>query len=284
MAWASATASPSTGATMAASSASPIPIGLEDCLGEAFDVSFDGSIVCGEYNDGTWATKPSQAFIFTEADGITLLGTVEGIENHESSASAISEDGKIVGMSSEGGPWGFQQAFIEFPGKPMQYLWGLPHRHRRGHSAPASTPIYVLDLSGDGSLLVGVSPRATSGTRACSWSASRTSSRTRTTTRRRARPCRRPWPRAELPQPVQPPDQHRLRTASRRAGAPGHLRRGGPPGAHAGRREAAARVSTRSSGMAPTTPATACRRAPTSTELQAESFVRARVPSKTLLK
>jgi uncharacterized membrane protein len=131
----------------------PFPIGLEDCLGEAFDVSFDGSVICGEYNDGTWAT--SQAFTYTEADGITLLGTVEGLENHASSATAMSEDGKIVGMSGEGGPWGFQQAFIKFADQPMQYLWA--YLQSIGAVIPDGVyPIYVVDLSGDGSLLVGV--------------------------------------------------------------------------------------------------------------------------------
>lgn len=130
----------------------PILIADEDGLGEVYDALPDGSMICGEYNDGTmWDT---QAFVYTEADGIRLLGTVEPLDTHGSKAIAMAVDGKIVGVSGEGGPWGFQQGFLYREGEGMQYLWD--YLLNNGADIPAGIyPIYILDLAGDGSLIVG---------------------------------------------------------------------------------------------------------------------------------
>jgi len=132
----------------------PHLMGAVDGLGECYGSTFDGSVIVGEYNDGTMFS--SQAFKWTEADGITLLGTVEPFEDHASRATAIADDGTIVGTSGTSGPWGFMRAFIYREGEPMAYLqdWLLAHGATVPEGFEDSDIVWASTLSGDGSTMI----------------------------------------------------------------------------------------------------------------------------------
>ncbi|MBD3222741.1 T9SS type A sorting domain-containing protein [bacterium] len=97
----------------------PIPIGGDEGWGECWGTSYHGDIVVGEFTD--W-TVPSQAFLYTEAEGIRWLGTAEDDETHSSMANFITNDGKVIGRSGTSGPWGMMYASIWRDGQGMQYL------------------------------------------------------------------------------------------------------------------------------------------------------------------
>jgi uncharacterized membrane protein len=97
----------------------PHMIGVEDAWGEVWGTSYDGLTLVGEYTD--WTTN-SQGFLYTEADGIRFLGTVEDDPSHASMANFLTLDGKVIGRSGTAGPWGIMKASIWREGEGMQYL------------------------------------------------------------------------------------------------------------------------------------------------------------------
>ncbi len=130
----------------------PIAIGAADALGEAYAVNSDGSLMVGQYNDGTQAN--GLASIFYPDGTIEQLGTVEDNAAHTSLALGISDDLKIVGVSGEGGPWGFMRAYIYLPGQEMTYMEDFLAAN--DVAVPAGTYLTgVLDISTDGSYVIG---------------------------------------------------------------------------------------------------------------------------------
>lgn len=121
----------------------------------AYAVSADGSVIAGQsYSSSSIITR--EAFKWTEADGMTGLGTLGG---YQSKALAVSADGtSIVGWSVNTA--GRTEAFIWTEENGMVGLGDLPG---------GSTKSEATDVSGDGSIVVGYSRGETYSYEAFIW-------------------------------------------------------------------------------------------------------------------
>jgi len=119
--------------------------------GEATGVSSDGSQIVGQAWDV--ASSASHAFYYTPGK-LLSLGTVSGNPSDESIANAVADNGTTVGWS--GDPFGAGiEAFIWSPKLGMRSL--AKYLHQRGVLLPFGiTLTSALDISGDGSTIVGV--------------------------------------------------------------------------------------------------------------------------------
>lgn len=131
----------------------PIMIGVEDAWGECWGTSYDGNIILGEYTDWTFN---SQAFLFTETDGMQFLGTVEDDPNHVSMANFMTLDGKVIGRSGTAGPWGMMYASIWREGQGMVYLedYVVAHATDLPEGFEAGSLRWAPAISFDGSIAI----------------------------------------------------------------------------------------------------------------------------------
>jgi hypothetical protein len=134
----------------------PILLGdPDDAPGEGYDVTSDGSLICGEHFPADSGWFYSRAMFWTEATGIVELGTLGDNEYHRSIARLCSDDGKIVGVSGDPPPWGMFDVFLWTVEDGMQQLKqlcldsgvALPEGFDGTYLTGA------LTLSGDGSTL-----------------------------------------------------------------------------------------------------------------------------------
>lgn len=121
---------------------------------EAYGISADGSKVAGAAYTGA----TSEAFVWTAADGIVGLGAL--LPGSSSSdvwlSSGVSDDGStVVGRAFYPTPTGGSRTEIWMLREGQMTSLGLP---------PGATAVnHVLDLSGDGSVLVGNTQATTGG-------------------------------------------------------------------------------------------------------------------------
>jgi uncharacterized membrane protein len=123
----------------------PQLIAGEDAGGECYDVSSDGSMVCGELN--------GVAMYWDANVGAVELGTLPGDEFDGSLALAISDDGKVVGFS--GSPFfGTPRAFIWTVADGMMALSDyLVQEGVAGYEGDLLDR--AIDISADGNTIVG---------------------------------------------------------------------------------------------------------------------------------
>lgn len=120
--------------------------------GEATAVSSNGLQIVGQAWDGNGV----HAFYFSDATGLTSLGTVSGLPSDQSIANGISDKGKVVGWS--GDPFfGSSEAFIWNAANPTNKIRSL---RKILVQAGATIPdgIYLtnaLAISADGSTVLG---------------------------------------------------------------------------------------------------------------------------------
>ncbi len=119
-------------------------------IGEASAVTSDGAKIVGQYT-GTGAY--GQAFLYSDAKGLTLIGTLVKSPTDQSFANAISDDGKVVGWS--GDPFGHGiEAFIWTPASGLKRMANV--LQRLGANIPAGfTLTTAVSISADGSTIVG---------------------------------------------------------------------------------------------------------------------------------
>jgi len=119
--------------------------------GEAMNISLNGKFIVGQADLGGISR---QAYFWTEGAETVAMGNLSGRATDTSLASAVSNDGKVVGWS--GDPlWGEQEAFIWTRKGGML---SLPD-HLAAHGVKIPQGIILtsaLDISGDGSTVVGV--------------------------------------------------------------------------------------------------------------------------------
>lgn len=119
--------------------------------GEAMNVSLNGRFIVGQADLGGLSR---QAYFWTEGTEPVGMGNLRGWATDTSLASAVSDDGKVVGWS--GDPlWGEQEAFIWTRRGGMVSL--KDHLAAHGVRIPSGVILTsALDISGDGSTVVGV--------------------------------------------------------------------------------------------------------------------------------
>jgi probable HAF family extracellular repeat protein len=118
--------------------------------GEAMGISPDGARIVGQADLGGPAPR---AFIWTAAEGIVNLGSLEGRTADASVARAVSDDGRVVGWS--GDAWGEQEAFLWTAATGMRPLAAI--LGDAGVRLPEGMILTAaLDISGDGRTIVGI--------------------------------------------------------------------------------------------------------------------------------
>jgi len=119
--------------------------------GEAMNISLNGKFIVGQADLGGISR---QAYFWTEGAETVGMGNLSGRATDTSLASAVSDDGKVVGWS--GDPlWGEQEAFIWTRKGGML---SLPD-HLAAHGVKVPQGIILtsaLDISGDGKTVVGI--------------------------------------------------------------------------------------------------------------------------------
>ncbi len=125
--------------------AGPQLIAGEDAQGECYDVTSDGSMVCGQLN--------GVAMYWDANVGAVELGTLPGDEPYGAIALAISDDGKVVGFS--GSPFfSVPRAFIWTFDLGMMLLSDyLVQEGVAGYTDEAL--MRAIDISADGNTIVG---------------------------------------------------------------------------------------------------------------------------------
>jgi len=128
----------------------------DDAPGEGYDITSDGSMICGEHFPADSGWFWSRAMVWTEATGIVELGTLGNNENHRSIAMKCSDDGKVCGVSGDPPPWGMWDVFLWTEAEGMQQLKQLCLDS--GATLPDgfvdNNLVGVLTLSNDGSTLL----------------------------------------------------------------------------------------------------------------------------------
>jgi probable HAF family extracellular repeat protein len=119
--------------------------------GEARNISLDGEWIVGQADMG--GLSP-QAFLWTAGQDPVGLGNLSGHATDASLASAVSDDGRVVGWSGDE-LWGTQEAFVWTAQAGMRSLADILAMH--GVDLPAGLKLTgALDISGDGTTVVGV--------------------------------------------------------------------------------------------------------------------------------
>jgi hypothetical protein len=122
-----------------------------DRAGEALNISLNGGLVVGQAEMG--GISP-QAFLWVEGNEPVGLGNLSGKGTDASLASAVSDDGKVVGWSGDE-LWSDQEAFIWTAQAGMRSLAGILAEN--GVDIPEGLNLTgALDISGDGITVVGV--------------------------------------------------------------------------------------------------------------------------------
>ncbi len=120
-------------------------------VGEALNISLNGQMVVGQAEMGS---VNLQAFCWTVGQEPIALGNLSGRPADSSLASAVSNDGKVVGWSGDE-LFGDQEAFIWTAQVGMRSLADLALA--AGVDLPAGIRLTsALDISGDGTTVVGV--------------------------------------------------------------------------------------------------------------------------------
>jgi hypothetical protein len=145
------------GGTPPGSVTGPILMGdADDAPSEGYDITSDGSMICGEHFPADSGWFWSRAMVWTEATGIVELGTLGNNENHRSIAMNCSDDGKVCGVSGDPPPWGMWDVFLWTEAEGMQQLKQLCLDS--GATLPDgfvdNNLVGVLTLSSDGSTLL----------------------------------------------------------------------------------------------------------------------------------
>jgi uncharacterized membrane protein len=123
-----------------------------DRSGEALNISLNGQMVVGQAEMGGLGL---QAFCWTVGQKPVALGNMGGRTTDSSLASAVSDDGKVVGWMGDE-LWGSQEAFIWTAQIGMRSLAEI--LIASGVSLPEDLRLTgALDISGDGTTIVGVS-------------------------------------------------------------------------------------------------------------------------------
>jgi len=120
-----------------------------NAMGEAYGVSSDGSQIVGQ---NIPPKAPSAiAYVYSDAAGVTYLGTLSGKATDQSFANSISDDGTVVGFS------GNLRGYVAFVWTATSGLQSLQTAlNNLGANIPASITLTdALAISADGTTIVG---------------------------------------------------------------------------------------------------------------------------------